>query len=328
MATPFARGVFTLSLDFELVWGSRDLAPDIGTLTRAAILTRDSAFGPLLALLRARGIVATWATVGHLFLGEARHVDGVLHPDLVPPTHAWWPRPWLDGVPGGTEAEHPSFYGRSLVLQLRDAGQEVGSHSFTHPIFGDPGCSAATAESEVARCVREAEALGIRLRSFVFPRNKSGHVDVLARHGFTVWRGAEPARHGLSGKAARLAHLADVARAATPATVQPFRDEHGLVCYPASATLLPVDGVRRLIPIRQRVRRCVRGLDLAAADRRAFHLYFHPINLAGAPSAMLAAVGSILDHACRLRDAGRIDILSMGEVAARIPAGAASSAPS
>lgn len=328
MATPFPRGVFTLSLDFELVWGSRDLAPDIGTLTRAAILTRERVFGPLLTLLRERGVVATWATVGHLFLAEAHREGGILHPDLVPPTHTWRPHPWLDGVPEGTEREHPAFYGRSLVLQLRDAGQEVGSHSFTHPIFGDPGCSAATAESEIARCVREAEALGITLRSFVFPRNKSGHVDVLARHGFTVWRGAEPTWHGLHGAGARLAHLADVARAATPATVLPFRDEHGLVCYPASATFLPVDGVRRLIPIRQRVRRCVRGLEQAAAEHRAFHLYFHPINLAGAPSELLAGVEAVLDHACRLRDAGRIEILSMGEVALRTPAGAASSAPS
>src|SRR3712207_8281369 len=38
--------------------------------------------------------------------------------------------------------------------------------SFSHVIFGDPGCSRATAESELAACVRAARALGVALRSF------------------------------------------------------------------------------------------------------------------------------------------------------------------
>jgi len=321
MGDRFERGVFTLSFDFELVWGSRDRVADAAELERMARVTRDRVFPGLLAVLSRHRIRATWATVGHLFLGEAHREGGVLHPDVRPPAHAWRPE-WFGGVPEGTEAAHPEWYARSLVKRLVEAGQDVGSHSFSHPIFDDAGLDEAAADADLARCVALAAELGVTLRSFVFPRNRVGRVHLLRKHGFTSWRGVEPAWYrgrGLPVAAERLAHLGDVVRAACPCTVLPYRDEHGLVCVPASATVLPLDGVRRLIPMSRRVRRAVRGLDRAAADGRVFHLYTHPINLASAPDASLAAWDAVLGHAAWLRDQGRIEVLAMDTLAERVP---------
>lgn len=307
------RGVFILSLDFELVWGSRDLVRrDPEPLLAAARRTRDQVFEPLLALLVDRGMAATWATVGHLFLDR-----GASLADLTPPRHGWVQGGWFDGVPKGSEEEHPEFFGRALVRRLVERGQEVGSHSFSHPIFGDPGCSVEAADSDLARCVREAQTLGIELRSFVFPRNSAGHHHLLARHGFTCWRGLEPTWYNRRGPGPlrRLGHLADVVAARRPPTVLPTRDEHGLWVIPASASFLPVDGVRRAIPIERRVTRAVRGLDQASLDRRICHLWSHPINLATDPPATLDMFRRVLDHAARLRDRGALDVLTMGQVA-------------
>lgn len=316
----FQRGVFTLSFDFELVWGMRDIVADMAPLLRLGRITRQQVFGPLLARLKQRGIVATWATVGNLFRAGAELVDGRLFPDISPPKHTWRAAPWFEGVPTGTEAEHPEFYARTLVRQLRDAGQDVGSHSFSHPIFGDPGCSRQTAESELKRCIAEADELGITMRSFVFPRNMVGHVDLLRKYGFTCWRGLEPVwwRHPRATESlARLAHFGEVLRAKCPPTVMPTRDAHGLWNIPASCSFLPIDGIRRAIPLSRRVERCQRGIDQAAADQRICHIYLHPINLASEPKRMVAALGDVLDHAARLRDAGKIEILSMRDVAER-----------
>ncbi len=312
------RGVFTLSFDFELVWGMRDITTDLAALLAFARVTREQVFDPLLARLQSRGVVATWATVGGLFRAGAERSEGRLFPDLTPPRHAWHPAPWLDGVPTGTEADHPEFYARSLVARLRDSGQEIGSHSFSHPVFGDPGCSRQTAESELRRCVAEAAELGITLRSFVFPRNVHGHADLLQKYGFTCWRGLEPTwwRHPrVPGAVSRLAHFGEVLGARRPPTVMPTRDEHGLWNIPSSCSFLPIDGVRRLIPLSRRVARCIRGIEQAAQDRRIFHLYLHPINLASDPARMVAALGEVIDHAARQRDLGRIDVQPMGEVA-------------
>lgn len=316
----FERGVFTFSLDFELVWGSRDLYPDPAPLVAQALVTREQVFGPLLDMFVKHGIVATWATVGSLFLDRARREGGTLHPDVVPPQHAWWPRPWFDGVPEGTEDEHPAWYGRSLLRRLQDAGQDIGSHSFSHPIFSDPGCSREAADTDLARCVAAAEALGISLRSFVFPRNCAGHVDLLKKHGFTCWRSHEPVwyRHGaVPGAVRRVAHFAEVAVGAPAPTVMPFRDPHGLWCIPSSGSFLPTEGVRRHIPLRRRTRRATRSIDLAARDRRISHFWLHPINLAQEPERLLRSIRHIVEHAARLRDQRRLEICSMADIAAR-----------
>ena len=195
-----------------------------------------------------------------------------------------------------------------------------GSHSFSHPIFGDPGCSRAAAESDLSRCVALADELGVKLDSFVFPRNQSGHVDLLASHGFTCWRPIEPAwflSRRVPRPVGRLGHLAEVVAARTPPTVMPSVDEHGLVRIPGSATFLPAHGIRRAIPMSRRVKRSTRGIDRAVHRREVFHLYTHPINLAAAPEEMLDAMGQVLRHAARLRDQGHLDILSMGELARR-----------
>ncbi len=314
------RGVFTLSLDFELVWGSRDLANDAAGRELAALVTmarrtRDEVFPQILRTLERLGIVATWATVGHLFLEGAA---SPLHPALPTPRHRWRRAPWWEGVPTGTEAEHPAFYARSLVEALRDAGQEVGSHSFSHPVFGDEGCARAVADADLARCVHEARRMGLTLRSFVFPRNVPGHLDLLAQHGFRSWRPPEPTwyRWGpVPGPLVRLLHLHDVARAACPPTVMPRRDEFGLWQIPASATLLPIDGVRRAIPMSRRVLRATRGIDEAVRTRRVSHLYTHPINLASDPPRMLAGLDAILEHAARRRDRGELRVLPMDGLA-------------
>ena len=318
MSVSLTRGVFTLSLDFELVWGSRDLQDDPARLVAASRITREQAFDAFLGLLERHGIVATWATVGHLFLAEG---DGS-YPGLVPPRHAWR-RDWLAGVPAGTEQSHPAWYARSLVERLRDAGQEVGSHSFSHPVFGDPGCSRETADSELARCVELAEELGVELRSFVFPRNVKGHTDLLAKHGFRCWRPLEPTwfnRVPVPRQVKRLAHVWHVVRSAPPPPVLPIRGDHGLWEIPASATFMPYFGVRRRIPMAARVKRSTRGVDAAVAQKRVSHLYLHPINLADDPDAMLAALDRIFAHAARARDRGQLDVLSMGQLVDHVEA--------
>ncbi|MFT4974541.1 MAG: peptidoglycan/xylan/chitin deacetylase (PgdA/CDA1 family) [Myxococcota bacterium] len=320
MRSPFDRGIFTLSLDFELIWGSRDLFEDPRELEAQALVTRSQIFEPLVAMLESNGITATWATVGHLFLADAQRSCGVLHPEIIPPKHRWRVAPWFDGVPDGSEESHPAWYGRSLIRRLQAAGQDIGSHSFSHPIFGDAGCSAAAADTDLARCVAAAEEVGVTLRSFVFPRNQAGHVPLLAKHGFTCWRSPEPVwyRHpGVPAAASRAAHFAEVAVARTPPTVLPFRGPGGLWCIPASGSFLPSDGIRGQIPLRRRTRRATSGIDRAARDRRLSHFWLHPINLTSAPERQLRAIRHIVEHAARLRDRGQLEILSMAAVAER-----------
>jgi hypothetical protein len=196
--------------------------------------------------------------------------------------------------------------------------QEIGCHSFSHVIFGDPGCSRATAESEIAACVSAAREMGIELRSFAFPRNEVGHLDVLKEYGFVVYRG--PERHWYEGRnwpavARRLCHLWDVLTASQPPVVLPERSEFGLLNIPGSMIYFPMHGLRRYIPVSRRVRRAIKGLDEAARRKRVFHLWFHPTNLADQMEQMFGGLRDILERACELRARGEIVIKPMGAIA-------------
>ncbi len=310
------RGVFTISLDFELIWGTLDLFGPQG-FRHAYEIERKEVIDRLLALFVEFEVPATWCMLGHLFLDRCSSEGGSKHPEIVRPHHAWHPEDWFLHDPCRNEESDPLFYGRSLLEKIRacPVPQEIGSHSFSHVIFSDGGCSRETAESEVAASVRAAREVGVDLRSFAFPRNQVGHLEVLRDYGFTCYRGPDPLwyEQGSGRKAAkRLAHLWDVLRASEPPVGLPQLTSVGIWNIPGSMIYFPMHGLRRYIPISLRVRRAVKGLEAAAREKRIFHLWFHPTNLAFQMEQMLDGLRAILEHAATLRANDALTFLPMG----------------
>ena len=314
------RGGFTLSLDFELIWGTLDHHGPEG-FRRQCGIEREIVIDRLLELLAEFEISATWCVVGHLFLDSCSPQAGVKHPDIVRPAHSWSNGDWFGHDPCGTEKSDPIFYGATLVQKIKACSvpQEIGCHSFSHVIFGDGGCSRQTASSEVVACVRLARAQGIELRSFAFPRNSVGHLDVLQEQGFTCYRGPEPVwweRPRLPHVVKRLGHLTDVLSARRPPVVLPHLTTEGVWNLPGSMMYFPMHGNRRYIPTRLRVRRAVKGLDRAARERRIFHLWLHPTNLAEETEHMFHGLRSVFERAAALR---RARVLEIGPMRSVIP---------
>ncbi|HEY6403179.1 MAG TPA: hypothetical protein VI479_17295 [Blastocatellia bacterium] len=199
--------------------------------------------------------------------------------------------------------------------------QEIGSHSFSHVIFADEGCSRETARSEMKECLRLSKEMGIELRSFAFPRNEVGHAEVLRETGFTCYRGPEPNWYESSKTPEmmrRIMRLVDVLRAAKPPVVLPEKTESGLWNIPGSAIYFPMHGARRYIPLSLRVKRAVKGLNAAAQEKKIFHLWFHPTNMADEPDAMFAGLRAIMRHSASLREQGKLRYATMKEL---VPSG-------
>jgi peptidoglycan/xylan/chitin deacetylase (PgdA/CDA1 family) len=316
----FERGVVTISFDFELIWGTIDRAgPE--PFRKQCELERDQVVDRLLTLLEEYEVSATWCVLGHLMLAQCEPVDGRKHPEIVRPVHTWHPGDWFEHDPCSDERSDPIFYGRSLVEKIQDCSveQEIGCHSFSHVIFGDQGCSREVALSEVSACVRLAQDLGIELRSFAFPRNRPGYLDVLHEKDIRCFRSPEPTWHKGGGgrRIQRLGHLADVILARRPPTVLPHETREGLIDIPASMMYFPMHGVRKHIPQALRVRRARKGVDHAARERRVFHLWTHPTNFADQMDEMLSGFAALLKHVHRLRADGQIEVLTMAAIGER-----------
>ena len=288
------KGIITVSIDFELAWGTAD-RPYAGKFRGLCETERREVVDRLLGLLQEYEISATWGVVGHLFLNQ----------------HAQPARPG-----GGRKTPADLYYAPDLVDRIRGCRvrQEIGSHTFCHREMDESKCPRSVAESEIGECVRQAADWGIDMKSFIFPRNLVGHLDVLKRHGFTSYRGPEP--HWYAGKRRairRLGHLVEIFAARTPPAVMP-REEGGIWNIPGSMLYTPSHGARRYLPVWMRVLRAQRGLDNAVRRREIFHLWFHPTDLAGRPDAMINGLRRIFDHAARLRDSGRLAVQPMCEL--------------
>jgi len=72
--------------------------------------------------------------------------------------------------------------------------------------------------------------------------------------------------------------------------------------------------------LRSRVERFRRGLEAAARHRGIFHFCLHPENLAESHYGF-SILDDILDRLLRSRDRGDVEILTMGDVAARMEQG-------
>jgi len=307
-------GLFILSLDVELAWGTYGPA-NVARLAPYFDGERDS-IRRLLALLDQVAIPATWAVVGHLMLDRC---DG--HPDVLQPHYAWSAGPDAARDPCSDIARAPRFYAPDVIALIRAARvpHEIGSHTFTHVIAADPAVTPDIWHSQMAKCAALHAEHGLPLRSIVYPQNRIAYVDTLPQYGITAYRGQEQnwyARWQGEGVLGRVCHLIDRALGLPPPTYDPaaLRVGERLVNLPASQFLMGAEGVRRFIPVESRVQQARLGLDRAVTRGQLFHLWFHPFNL-GTGDGMFPTLERILQDVARRRDAGDLRVMTMAGAA-------------
>lgn len=302
------KGVFCISFDIDLLWGRHDLnyEPFKKPLGKARKI-----FNVLLSKLEEDKIPATWAIIGHLFLESCKSEKGVLHPEIVRPKYNWYKEEWFSSDPCSNLKKDPLWYGKDIVEALKKSSyQEIGSHSFSHVIFGDKGCSKRCADSEVLKCLLLAKKEGIKLESFVFPRNKIGHLDVLKKYNFKAFRGAQK-NFESKNKIIQLAKFLSP----TPPPVYLPKTEQGLVNIPASMYFISARGPRRFIPRQLIFTKAKLGIDKAIKEKKIFHIWAHLEDFAEKYSEKMRTFNEIIDYAKYKRDEGKIEIKTMRDVA-------------
>jgi len=312
----FERGVVILSLDTEQIWGYSDLLsePQFGRRYPDAV----GAHEKLLECLSRAGVSATWLIVGGMALGGSQGARDRRMAGL--------PIEWTVRIPCGTEATTPLWYRRSFVGHLRKARplQEIGLHGgLTHFIWTNPLATREVVKCELAEGVEALEQALVRPLSFSFGREQEAYYDLLPVHGIRCYRGRTLARAFQLGPTLHgaLARLFDELRRSTPSPVWPQETLPGLWNIPASLFLYPIGASRtRVSGLRSRIERFSRGMAAAIRHRGIFHYCLHPENLTESRHGF-SMFEEMLERLIRTRDRGDIEILTMGEVAARMERG-------
>jgi peptidoglycan/xylan/chitin deacetylase (PgdA/CDA1 family) len=303
------RAAFIISIDTEMAWGLVHRPDEPYTYPDE----RDH-LGRLLDLFDRYAVPATWAIVGHLFLSECAPVDGRKHPEIIRPDYDWFEGDWFDGDPCSDLRAAPTWYGPDVVQEIggRPTPHEIASHGFSHMIAGDPGCSPEAFSSEVEAALRTAAASGVELRTFIHPRNRIGHVPLLAERGFRAFRGKRPQGRSMGPVMGAVDRVFP-----TPGSVvHPVRQD-GMWSLPATCMF---DVASRPRTWRLWITQVERRLRQAVHHQGLFHLWFHPHNLRDDPDAAFAALERLCSAAARWRDRGVLDTVTMGAVASELDA--------
>jgi hypothetical protein len=314
------QAAFVVSVDTELAWGIHDQGRDAveaGGPNRAA--DERAVVGSVLDLLARHDVPATWAVVGHLFLGSCRRRDGRIHPGVLRPSYDWHDGDWFALDPGSDLGSDPWWYGSDIIDWIRraDPPHEIGSHSFSHLVAGDPGCGEEVFESDLAACLDVAAAADLELRSYVFSKNSIGHLGVLERHGFVAYRGHRPRPFADAGRVrGRVMRALDGLSPQAGSAVYPER-VGGLWNIPATNFYGPAARTDRM-PFPLWVTRQVQRLELAGRTRSLYHLWFHPQDLLGDVDRALSGLDRILERAAALRRAGTMRTITMSRLAASL----------
>jgi len=310
-----SKGIFLLSLDVELCWGVVDKPDQLKKNKRYYEEARDC-IEKILMLLEKYDISATWAIVGHLFLQECNAINGQKHIDIPRSTYPWYAKDWFEASPCTNHKEEPLWYGRDIIKKIIDCSvrQEIASHSFVHIPYGDKNTKRDTVQSDLSNCVNEAKKLNIKPRSFVFPRNNVGYVDELINFGFEAYRGLEPSWYRkFPKKIKKICHIIDQFLAISPPVSLPEYNQ-GLYNIPGSMFYLPMNGFRSLIPVKFRIHKARKGIRRAIRDKKIFHLWFHPFNIATNKEKLLYGLEAILKEIQLSREKGEMETKSMDEI--------------
>ena len=327
--TAVRGGAFVISLDFEQLWGMRDLS-NVEEL-RASLLGGRAAVPALLALFTEFDIHATWATVGFLFCESRAELLAAL-PARRPAYAAPGLSPYgaLSAV-GADERDDPFHFAPSLIRQIAETpAQEIGTHTFSHYYCLEPGQSLADFRDDLeTACGVAARKIGRRPESIVFPRNQmaADHLAVCRDVGLTAYRGnpdhwayrARP-RESAQASALRAVRLADAYLPLTGTHSHPDGAAALPANVPGSRYLRPWNRtLRRLEPLR--LRRITAELEHAAATRGVFHLWWHPHDFGVHLAENMDFLRRVLIAFARVRERDGMQSLSMAEAARRLAAG-------
>lgn len=311
-------GIFTISLDFELLWGIFDkvgsnYSHQYFSNTRKVVPEMLDRFGK-------SEIAATWATVGMLF-AENEEEWKYYSPEFLPSyrdkrlsAYEW------AKINGLIPEVH---FAPNLIQQIIDTPfQELGSHSFAHYYTLVRGQSPEQFREDLKASQRiSKEKFGIALKSLVFPRNHINelYLPICKEEGFEFVRGnpnnwfwQETQHESFGKKAIRSADCFFSVGSKTSYEI------HELNTYPKEPLILPASRILRPYLKKNgylnklRLNRILDEMAYAAKTQEIYHLWWHPHNFGKDPKASLKELDQIINHFLFLNEKFNFKSLNMG----------------
>ena len=311
------KGIFTISLDFELFWGVRDhrTIESYGNNIRNvhAVVPR------LLALFEKYNIHCTWATVGFLFFNDKNELMANLPPER--PSYLkkeYDPYSYL----ASNDLEKVYHFAPHLIEQIKKTpGQELGTHTLSHFYTLERNTTIDQFRSDLHTAIAIAKQKGIELKSIVFPRNQYSdeHIQACLEEGIKVYRGNElsaaykPLSRENESKIRRAVRFADTYFNLTGHHCHPIPITERIINVPASRFLRPFDPRFKILN-GFKLRRIKKGLKFAAERGLIYQLWWHPHNFGKHMDENFEFLENVLKYYEQLNKEGKIHSQNLIEI--------------
>jgi peptidoglycan/xylan/chitin deacetylase (PgdA/CDA1 family) len=322
------KGIFTISLDFELHWGGFEKW-DLGTRAQYFLNTR-LAIPQMLRMFSEYQVHVTWATVGMLL-----HPDRLSLSNFAPQLKPSYTNLQLsayrfldgDGV-GENELVDPFHYAAKLVTAiLNEPHQELGSHTFAHYYCNEHGQTIDQFRADLRSAQNSAQQLyGKTLRSLVFPRNQFNdqYLKVCYEEGIRIvrdnprdwfWKIGSTQNESLWKRVNRGADAYWPIGNKNTYRITDLKTTSGLpICLPASRLLRPYRASEFFLN-GLKLRRIKNEMERAAKNGEVYHLWWHPHNFGYFTETNLQDLDDILKFYAYCKERWEMSSLNMGEIA-------------
>ena len=297
------KGSFVISLDFELMWGVRDVAT-IEQYGNSILGVRES-LPKVLDLFYEFKISATFAIVGLLFFESKEELSSMI-PTIKPSYHNTNLSPYYEiNSIGNNEKEDPYHYGMNLIKLIDQNNHEISTHTFCHYYCLEEGQKINEFEEDLKLAIKIAKKKNIEIKSIIFPRNQfnPAYLNICKKHGVLSYRGNEkswiyrPSKANDQSLLKRFIRISDSYLNISGINIYDYKTIKKTIPFniPSSAFLRPyikkisfLDGLR--------LRRIKKGMTLAAKNNKVFHLWWHPHNFGLNQKENILFLRKILDH--------------------------------
>jgi peptidoglycan/xylan/chitin deacetylase (PgdA/CDA1 family) len=181
---------------------------------------------------------------------------------------------------------------------------EIGYHSFSHIRFSESSRQAA--KTELDEGLKIQDEFGVDLKSFVFPENRIGHVDLLNEYGYVIYRGANMAGKSVNKPLLVRAKNFAVSKLVAPPIKPVWKD--GI--WEIQSSMIFYDS-----PYFQTLSlRAKQGIREAIAVGNTFHMFIHPQDVLLDPK-LLDRFEKVLQFVSAETGENRLSSITMGDLA-------------
>ncbi|MEO0013211.1 MAG: hypothetical protein RLZZ535_1600 [Cyanobacteriota bacterium] len=315
-------GTLVISLDLELYWGMRDII-SIDNYQKHLQGVRQ-AIPAILELFKRYKIQATWATVGFLYYADIEQLQKNIPAQLPSYDQSQLdPYQYINTLKK-EDNQHLHFCPDLIELMKQYAGQEIGTHTFSHYYCLETGQTQAQFKADLHAAIAIAEKANLSTTSLVFPRNQynQAYLAAIIDCGINCYRGNETSSiyHDEGGDGdrprKRILRLLDAYVNLTGQNCQSWSDLRSTypINIPASRFLRPYSAKLKYLD-GLRLRRITSGLEYAANHGLVYHLWWHPHNFGVNLAENLSFLEKILQSYQKLNTQDKMQSLNMGEIA-------------